>query len=161
MAHEILSNHKPYPGSISTDINGAGLTGYRAHLNDYKRVVVKLTTTTVGANFTLTFLQYTAATGGSSKALPFTRAKRIVAYTDPATTNAISDVTVAADSLTIASASGNTQQILVEFRASELDIQGGYEWLAPVLSDPAVASRVSLDYIFGENSLPGVDGDII
>ena len=161
-SHELASILKPYPAGIACDIDATtGLTGYRLKLGDYKRVLVVLETTTVGANFTLTFLQYTAATAGSSKALAFTKAKRIVDYTAPATSNALADVTVSGSSLTVATASGNTQQISVEIRASELDIQGGYYWFAPVLSDPGVASLIHLGYVLGENTRPGVDGDII
>lgn len=137
---EFLENHNIIPAIIPVDLQTGANSGDRVSMKNYERCVFVLLTAigTAGDDPVISAQQHTAASGGSSKALEFTRIRHKVGAT---AVGAVGDFTIvdqaAASSYDTDPIAGAENEALfcIEVKAADLDTDNGYTFLSFNVAD--------------------------
>lgn len=121
------------------DINGSATTGDYINMKNAEGVMFLLQLGTVGAAFDLSFNQATAVAGTGAKQLDI---KKL--YISGASDDNFVETSPSGSGVHNIAATDDNKQVIVEFDASELDVDGGFYAVAPVLADPAAATLASV-----------------
>jgi hypothetical protein len=150
----LIENCQIVPAFLPVDLGAAAPTSDWVSLAKYRKCQIKFVADAglAGEDVTLTLLQATDTTGGTSKALNFTRywTKQDTVLTATGTFTA--GTQTAANTLTSAT-SGETAQVwVIEIDASDLDADGGYTAIQCSVGDVGSASQKYgyLEYVLYE-----------
>jgi len=156
---EFLEDHNIIPAIIPVDLTTGANTGDRVHMKNYERCVFVLLTAigTAGDDPVISAQQHTAASGGTSADLLFTRIRHKVGAT---ALSAVEDFTLVEqtaaasyDSDPVAGAE-NQAMFVIEIRAS--DLTDGYDWISFNVADVGAAAQLGAAlYIMCEPAYAG------
>lgn len=141
-------------GFVIVDLQTGANTGDYVSMKGYDRIVVLFTSAvgTAGDDPTITLQQATSVSGGSVKALNFDTIYRKQATTDLSSTGQWTKTTqTATNTYTEATSAEEDAMWAVEFRAADLDADGGFDCLRATIADIGSNAQLgSLIYILGD-----------
>jgi hypothetical protein len=143
MNQHFLEKVQPAPGFVPVNMATGANTGKRFDMKNYGRCAIILFKGAGNAaeDPTITVYQHNAASAGQSKALNFTEVRHKIGTL--ASVGEFTTETQAAGNTFTKSTLGDGQAIVViDIKAEDLDVDGGYEWISADVADVGTNSQV-------------------
>jgi hypothetical protein len=158
MNQHFLEKCRPAAGFVPVNMATAANTGDRFDMKNYGRVAIVFFKGAGNAaeDPTITVQQHNAASSGTSKALPFTRVDHKIGTL--ASVGEFTTVTqAAAETFTLSTLGDSAAIVVIDIKAEDLDIDGGFEWISANVADVGSVSQVGCVLYFGHEPRNGGD----
>ncbi|MBX3579905.1 MAG: hypothetical protein KF723_22105 [Rhizobiaceae bacterium] len=142
MNQHFLEKVQPAPGFVPVNMATGANTGKRFDMKNHGRcaVIFFKGAGNSAEDPTITLLQHNAADGGTSKALNFTRVDRkqgtLTSVAEFTTTNPDAGNTYTNSTLSEAAI------VVIDIKAEDLDIDGGFQWISANVADVGTNAQV-------------------
>lgn len=152
----LAQSMKIVSGLFPVDATGAAQTGDYVSLKNYEHftAIVKFGALSSSDTMTVALLQAKTVAAGSAKALTFANA-----WLSDASGDTLTKVTVTADGDYDIASTDTLKFLVIEVRASELDVANGFDCVALTISSPgAHATLVDVTYVLSGARFGGGSG---